>query len=49
MSKIYLSTCCGAEMKGEEINMAICPDCHEHCTIDEEEQDDWIEQYSLQN
>lgn len=49
MSKIYMSNCCGAEMKGAVIDMEICPDCKEHCGVDEEEVDDWVEQYDLQN
>jgi len=49
MSKIYISNCCGAEMSPAHRDIKICPDCHEHCEIEIEEIDDWMEQYDLQN
>jgi hypothetical protein len=37
---IKLSSCCGAEMRGAVADMGICPDCKEHCGVEEEEMED---------
>lgn len=31
---INLSNCCSAEMKGDYLDMKLCPDCKEHCEVD---------------
>lgn len=39
MDKIHVSNCCGAEMDGVVEDMGICPDCKEHCSIEELEEE----------
>lgn len=33
--KEYVSNCCGAEMNGMWQDYEMCPDCHEHCEVEE--------------
>lgn len=35
MSKV--SNCCGAIMNSMWIDYEMCPDCHDHCEIEEED------------
>lgn len=35
-----VSDCCGAEMTGEMVDVGICPECHEHCEVEETEEED---------
>jgi len=32
-----ISECCGYEMNGEMVDAGICPCCHEHCEVEQEE------------
>ena len=35
-----VSNCCGAEMKSPLDEMEICPDCKEHCAVEEEDDEE---------
>lgn len=37
---MYVSNCCGAYMNDVSVDMGICPDCKEHCAVDEESEED---------
>jgi hypothetical protein len=34
-----VSNCCGAAMKGEWLDVEMCPDCKEHCSVEDTEEE----------
>jgi len=36
---VFISDCCGVEMTSDMLDYEICPDCREHCTIIEIDED----------
>lgn len=38
-SRKFVSNCCGASMSGIVRDIEICPDCHEHCGVIQEDEE----------